>query len=102
MQHFEAVLDRLSSLYSLRRFDSLSVDVQRDQIEMLCAAAFHQLTDSAARRIANDQNMAKRTLRSVALPIQIRKHQRIKRAMALVDAFCSGNRAFFLGFMAAI
>ena len=95
MQHFEAVLDRLSSLYSLRRFDSLSVDVQRDQIEMLCASAFHKLADSAARRIANGQDMAKRTLCSVALPVQIRKHQRIKRAMALIDAFCGGNRARF-------
>jgi len=90
--HLKAVFDRLSSLYPLRSFDSISSDAQSAQIEILCLSAFHQLVDDDAHKMGDD---IKRTLCSGTLSVRIRKHHRIKRAKALIDALCTVNTARF-------
>ena len=99
LAHLPNIFSNLFHLYSTRKFDALSVQIQEDEIEIYCLSAYHQLVEGALKfdacKQSNYQNIAKKILCDVGVPPYIRRHKRIQIAKKLIDAYTNMNNACF-------
>ena len=93
--HLNNIFNQLFDLYKSLDFNSLSTKEQDDQIEIYCLAIFHKLVDGKCKNIINYVQSAKQIIYDKNTSKYIRKHPRIKIAVALINAYENLNKTLF-------